>query len=60
MKQLILAKIADLCSDFVFYNRKSDEELSSDQLKEAVRNGDISIDEMVAEFKKHLTENLIH
>jgi hypothetical protein len=54
MKQVILDTISDLCSDFLYYDRKEDKELSSKQLIEAVKAGDISIDEMVAEFRKHL------
>ena len=56
MKDLILGKIQDLVSDFTYYNRKNDEELSSEDLEKAVRDGEVTIDEMVAEFKKHLTE----
>lgn len=57
MKQIILDTIGDLCSDFVFYDRKEDEELSIEQLKEAVNSGEITIDEMVAEFRKNLEES---
>jgi hypothetical protein len=44
MKQIILDTINDLCRDFVFYNRKEDEELSGEQLETAVKNGIITID----------------
>lgn len=54
MKQKILNTISDLCSDFLYYDRKEDEKLSADQLNEAVDSGEITIDEMVAEFRKHL------
>ena len=54
MKQTILDTISDLCSDFLYYDRKGDEELTMEQLDEAVKNGEITIDEMVAEFRKHL------
>lgn len=56
MKQKILDTISDLCSDFLYYDRKGDEELTIEQLNEAVESGEITIDEMVAEFKKHLKE----
>ena len=54
MKQTILNTISDLCSDFLYYDRKEDEDLTMEQLNEAVRNGEITIDEMVSEFRKHL------
>lgn len=56
MKQKIIDAISDLCSNFLYYDRKEDEELSMDQLIEAVKTGEISIDEMVAEFRKHLED----
>jgi hypothetical protein len=54
MKQTILDTISALCSDFLYYDRKEDEDLTMEQLNEAVKNGEITIDEMVAEFRKHL------
>jgi len=54
MKEIILKTNADLASDFLYYDRKEDEELSANQLKEAVKSGEITIDEMAAEFRKHL------
>ncbi len=54
MKQLILNKIETLCAKFLYYDRKEDEELSAVQLNQAVKEGIITIDEMVNEFRKHL------
>lgn len=54
IKEIILSTISDLCSDFLYYDRKEDEDLSIEKLNEAVGNGVITIDEMVAEFRKHL------
>lgn len=54
MRQIILNKINDLCMNFLFYDRKEDEELSSRKLHDAVKKGKITIDEMVAVFRKHL------
>jgi hypothetical protein len=54
MKQTILDTISDLCSDFLYYDRKEDEDLSMEQLNEAVKSGEITVDEMVAEFRKNL------
>lgn len=54
MKDIILSKIKDLCSDFLYYDRKEDKDLSLEKLYLAVINKEITIDEMVAEFRKHL------
>jgi hypothetical protein len=54
MKQNILNKITDLCSRFLYYDRKEDEDLSMAQLNEAVKSGEITVDEMVDEFRKNL------
>ena len=54
MKQTILNTIRDLCSNFLYYDRKEDEELSMEQLNKAVAYGEITIEEMTAEFRKHL------
>jgi len=54
MKQTILDTISDLCQDFLYYDRKEDEELTMEQLNEAVKSGEITIDEMVLEFRKNL------
>jgi hypothetical protein len=58
IRKTIFATIEDLCSDFLFYDRKEDEDLSAFELKEAVKNGIITIDEMVREFRKHLINTL--
>lgn len=58
MKYTILNTISDLCSDFLYYDRKLDEDLTSEQLNEAVKSGEITIDEMVEEFRKHLENSL--
>lgn len=54
MKEQILKTIKDLCSCFLHYDRKEDEDLSVEQLNDAVKNGDITIDEMVAVFRETL------
>lgn len=54
MKQYILDTISDLCSNFLYYDRKEDEDLSMEQLNKAVKDGVVTIDEMVSEFRKHL------
>ncbi len=57
MKQIILNTISDLVSDFVYYDRKEDEDLTYNQLSDAVKTGEITVDEMVEEFRKNLENN---
>lgn len=54
VKQTILNTISDLCSNFLYYDRKEDEQLSMKKLNKAVAKGKITIQEMVDEFEKHL------
>lgn len=54
MKELILGLIGDLVKDFTYYDRKECETLTEDQLDKAIESGEVTIDEMVAEFRKHL------
>ncbi len=54
-KGLILATIRDLVADFAYTDRKEDEELTVTQLNKAFKDGTITIDEAVDEFRKELT-----
>lgn len=58
MKENILNTIDDLCSGFLYYDRKEDEELSFDNIQEAVKSGEITIYEMVERFKNNLENTL--
>lgn len=58
MKEQILNTIRDLCSNFLFYDRKEDENLTQDDLYQAVNNNEITIGEMVEEFRKNLENSL--
>jgi hypothetical protein len=50
----ILAVISDLVADFLYYDRKEDEDLPRGAIDDAVASGAITIDEMVAEFRREL------
>ena len=56
MKQTILDVISDLCSDFLYYDRKESEVLSANELNKAIESGEITIDEVVDEFRRNLEE----
>ena len=55
-KKLIINAISDLCINFLFYDRKEDEELTMDVLNKAVSEGVITIDDMVLEFRTNLED----
>ena len=53
MKDLILSVVKDLERDFIYYDRQ-DFYLSPEILNTALKKGEITIDEIVNEFRKHL------
>jgi hypothetical protein len=54
MKTLILNTVSDLVSDFVYYDRKKDQELTYHKLHQAIADGTITTDEISYWFKKEL------
>jgi hypothetical protein len=58
MKEKIINTIKDLCSDFLYYDRIEDDELDEHDLIEAVEDGTVTIEEMVAEFENELRNTL--
>ncbi len=57
-KETIEAVVKDLVSAFLYYDRKEDEDLPKGQIQEAIKNGEISMDEIVELFKGTLSEGL--
>ena len=55
-RELILAAVSDLASAFLYYDRKGDEELRVNEIEDAIEAGDISIDEIVGEFRRHVED----
>lgn len=53
-RETIFLTIQDLVSEFVYYGRKEDEDLSQEALDKAIENGDITVEEIVKHFEKHL------
>ena len=58
MKELILGYVADLVSNFLYYDRKGDEDLPLDAIQETIVNGEITIEEIVAKFKEELIKGI--
>ncbi|MEE9374509.1 MAG: hypothetical protein V3V00_15750 [Saprospiraceae bacterium] len=55
MKEKILKTVSDLVADFLYYDRKEDEELPKGSIEKAIHDGEITIDEIVERFKSELT-----
>ena len=58
MKQLILDTIEDMIGDFLYYDRKEDEDLPLDAIQAAIKDGEITEEEIVAEFTVQLKKGL--
>jgi hypothetical protein len=58
LKQLILGTVEDTVADFLYYDRKEDEDLPRGAIEEAVAQGQITIDEIVNQFRQSLEEAL--
>ena len=54
-RQLIFGEINTLVANFMYYDRKNDEELTREVLYQGIENGYISIDEIAKAFKESLT-----
>jgi len=57
-KQIILATISDIVADFIYYDRKEDEELPCGRIEEAVKNGEITAKEIIDYFEYCLRDRL--
>ena len=57
-RENILATISDAVADFLYYDRKEDESLPRGAIDQAVKDGTITVEEMVREFETRLREGL--
>jgi len=53
-RELIFIVVEDLVSNFLYYDRKEDEDLPRGAIEEAIQAKEISVDEIVTEFRRHL------
>jgi hypothetical protein len=58
MKEHILGVISDLVSNFLYYDRKEDDDLPKGAIDKAVRDGEITIDQMVQAFREELEKGI--
>lgn len=57
-KELVLNTVVDLVSNFLYYDRKEDEDLPRGVIDDLVKNGIVTVDEIVTLFKQKLIEGL--
>lgn len=53
-KELILTTVDDLVADFLYYDRKEDEELPRNSIEEAIANKEITVREIIQRFEQEL------
>lgn len=57
-KQIILDTISCGVAHLMYYDRKEDPQLPRGAIEEAVAKGEVTVDEMIAEFGNELRNNL--
>lgn len=55
-RQLILDTVSDLVGKFLYYDRKDDEELSVEDIEEALAAGEITTADIVKHFEAELVK----
>lgn len=58
VRDAITGTVSDLISDFLYYDRKEDPDLPRGLIEDAVREGLITVDEIVETFREELTQGL--
>ena len=58
MKQVIKNVTTDHVSDFLYYDRKEDEGLPVGAIEEAIRNGEVTVEEIVTIFENGIRSSL--
>ncbi len=53
-RQIILDTADDLMGSFLYYDRKEDEQLERGQIGDAIRAGEVSVDDILAVFRRNL------
>jgi hypothetical protein len=57
-KELILGTVDDMVADFLYYDRKEDEDLPRGAIEAAVESGEVTADEIAAKFRSGLFAGL--
>jgi hypothetical protein len=57
-REKILGTVGDLVSDFLYYDRKEDEDLPRGEIEAAIKTEVITTEEIVSHFRDHLLRGL--
>lgn len=57
-KAVVLDTLSDLVGQFLYYDRKEDEDLPTGAIEKMIDKGQITVDELVEVFKTELTKGL--
>lgn len=57
LRETIMVRVDDLVINFVYYDRKEDDELSAADLESAISCGQVTVDEIVERFRVQLSES---
>lgn len=58
-RDTILGRARDLAAALLYYDRKEDEDLGEGQIEQAIRAGEVSVEEIVEAFRAALAEGII-
>jgi hypothetical protein len=58
LRKTIKNTISDMVADLLYYDRKEDDALPMDAIDGAIRRGEITVDEIVAQFRDDLAKGL--
>jgi hypothetical protein len=57
-RDIIFATVDDLVTDFLYYDRKEDEDLPVGSIQDAIHTSVISLDELVARFRENVEKGM--
>ena len=58
MKDRILASVSDLVANLLYYDRKEDFDLPVGAIDRAIRDSEVTVDELVEQFRADLVKGL--
>ena len=58
VKNYALCVISDLVASFLYYDRKEDDYLPVGKIEELIANKELSVDDIVSEFRRNLIGSL--
>lgn len=58
IRELILATVDDMIADLLYYDRKEDEDLPRGMIEKSIKNGYVSVEDIVNQFKTSLIKGI--